>query len=58
MEDSPVESIPLRGPVVDAADFCRPLAAVSDVALEIDFDPEAQMALVTSNTLRMQQVRQ
>jgi len=56
MEDCPLESIPLAGPVIDAADFCRPLATISGVELQVDLG-DSERASVQSNTLRMEQVR-
>ena len=49
--------VPIRaiGPMKDSADFCRPLAAISGVSIDVEF-VDCEYAVIQSNALRLQQV--
>lgn len=55
MDEFQLAPISSAGPVKDAADFCRPLATISKVGIELDFE-NARHAVVMSDCLRLQQV--
>eukprot|EP00977_Amphora_coffeiformis_P020931 scaffold8649_cov185-Amphora_coffeaeformis.AAC.2 len=56
MNDFNLVPVPLRAPMEDAVAFCRPLAAISNVLLELDYKDNTKHALIKSDTLRLQQV--
>lgn len=56
MEEFPLVEISPAGPIKDAADFCRPLAAISGVNIAV-LPGDADTTTVLSNDLRLQQVR-
>lgn len=55
MDEFQLAPIPSAGPMKDAAGFCRPLATISKVGIELDFG-NAKHAVVMSDCLRLQQV--
>ena len=60
MNEFPLSSIIASNSIRDAVDFCRPLASISNVTLEIDYgdqnDERQATAIVKSNALRLQQI--
>jgi signal transduction histidine kinase len=56
MSDFQLVPIPLKPPMEDAAAFCRPLATISNVKLEIKYGDSSQHAIIESDALRLQQV--
>ena len=55
MDEFPLSPIPLATSVKDAADFCRPLAVISNVDMTLDFG-KTENAVILANGLRLQQV--
>ena len=56
MDEFELSESPSLGPMRDAVDFCRPLAATSKVKLNMDLRG-AENTIVKANSLRLQQVR-
>ena len=56
MDEFPLSPIPLGSSMSDATSFCRPMAAVTNIRLELTLDPSSDQVLVQSNTVRLQQV--
>jgi signal transduction histidine kinase/ActR/RegA family two-component response regulator len=56
MSEFQLVPIPLKPPMEDAAAFCRPLATISNVKLELEFGNSSQYAIIESDALRLQQV--
>ena len=56
MDEIQVSPTLARSPIVDSADFCRPLAKISGVSLEIQPDRDAELSVIMANDLRLQQV--
>jgi PAS domain S-box-containing protein len=56
MNDFQLSAVPAAPPLTDAVDFCRPLAAVSSIKLDLVFDGTSETAIVMSDSLRIQQV--
>lgn len=55
MDEFVLEPIPSASPIRDAADFCRPLAAISNVQINVEYG-DAEHAMVMAESLRLQQV--
>ena len=56
MDEFQLTPSPSAQPMKDSSDFCRPLAAISQVDLVLDLG-DTEHAIVQSDSLRMQQVR-
>jgi signal transduction histidine kinase/FixJ family two-component response regulator len=55
MNEFPLAPVLAGPPLADAAAFCKPLASVSGIQLELQFDNSAE-AIVMSDALRLQQI--
>ena len=56
MDEFPLSPVPLASSILDATTFCRPMAAVTNIQLDLTVDPSCGQLQVRSNTVRLQQV--
>ncbi|GKY96479.1 hypothetical protein MPSEU_000607300 [Mayamaea pseudoterrestris] len=56
MNEFQLSNVPLTESMRDAANFCRPLGAVTNVSVNLSVDPSGEDVLVRMNPIRFQQV--